>query len=107
MLDRHIKVGKQHVVLSHHIDHAQRERTRIDVKHPQPSQVRYLLHDHFEQVGQTVLHTDIGAITNGVLSDEHDFFRAAGHDIDDLLQDVKWTFADLSALDAWNRAERA
>lgn len=36
MLDRHVQVGQERVVLGHHIDHPQGERAGVDIKEPQP-----------------------------------------------------------------------
>lgn len=107
VLDRHIQIWQEHVVVRHDVHHAQRQWAGVDIEHAQPGEIRHLLDDHLEQLGQAVLHAEVGAIPNRVLRDEHDFFGAAGDQIDDLLDDMEWPFADLSALDRRDRAEGA
>ena len=91
----------------HHVDHAQRQDSRVDVEQPHPRQVRDLFGDRLQQNGQTVLDAEIGAVPDRVLRDEHDFLGPVRHEVDDLLQHMKGRLADLAALDGRDRAKRA
>ena len=48
MLEWHVEVREQRLVLGHHVDDLEREHGRVDVQHPHPRQVRDLLDDHLE-----------------------------------------------------------
>jgi len=107
VLDRHVQVRQEGIMLGHHIDHAQGERARVDIEEPQPGQVRDLLDDHLQQLGEPMLHAEVGTVANRVLGHEHHLFGAAGHDIDDLLDHVERPLADLPPFDTGDRAEGA
>ena len=107
VLDRHVEVGQEHIVLGQDVDHAQGERTGVDVEHAQPGEVGHALGNLLQELGQAMLHAEIGAVADGVLGDEDDLPRAAADEVDDLLQDVQGPLAHLGSLDAGDGAEGA
>jgi hypothetical protein len=51
MLDRHVEVGQERVVLGHDVDHAQCQRAGVDVEHAQPRKIGHAFHDLLKQAG--------------------------------------------------------
>ena len=107
VLDRHVEVGQQRVVLGHDVDHAQGQRAGVDVEQAQPGEIGHTLHDLREKTRQTMLDAEVGPVADRVLGDEHDLLRPLPDEIDDLLQHVQRTLADLPPLDAGDGAEGA
>ena len=58
-----------------------------------------------QQLRQPVLDAEVGAIPDRILGDEDDFLCAIPNQVDNLLEDVDWGFADLAALDRWDRTK--
>ena len=92
-------------MLGHHVDHAQRQWAGVDVEHAQPGEIRNPFDDLLQETGQTVFDAEIGAVADRVLGDEDDLPGPLGHEVDNLLQDMQRTLADLAALDAGDCAE--
>ena len=89
VLDRHVEVGQERVVLGHDVDHAQRQRAGVDVEQAQPGEVGHTLYDLREETWQPVLDAEVRPVADGVLGDEHDLLRPLPDEIDDLLQHVQ------------------
>ena len=51
VLDRHVEVGQERVVLGHDVDHAQRQRAGVDVEHAQPGEIGHTFDDLLQETG--------------------------------------------------------
>lgn len=49
VLNRHVQIGHEHPVLSHHINHPEREQAGVDIEHPEPGEIGNLVGNHLEQ----------------------------------------------------------
>lgn len=98
MLNRHVQIGHEHLVLGHDINHPERQDAGVDVEHPEPGEVGYLVGDHLEQRREPVLDLDIGSVADRILRDQDHFLRARFHELADLTNDLDRPFADLPSL---------
>ena len=55
VLDRHVEVGQERIVLGHDVDHAQRQRAGVDVEQAQPGEIGHAFDDLLSRLGRPCL----------------------------------------------------